>query len=186
MLVGICGKAGAGKDTIGDYLIEKYGFKKISLADPLKKVVKEAFVLDDHTVYDREAREKELERWPGWSVRKLLQYVGTELFREHIDNAIWVKNLWYKISDDRENNYVVTDIRFPNELEFLERHAQDGDFISLRVVRKGQDGLVGLQGHASESFDLQTQFIVDNDKSFEDLYNIVDGIIKKETDLEKI
>ena len=41
MLVGICGKAGAGKDTVGDYLIDKYGFKKIALADPIKRLVKD-------------------------------------------------------------------------------------------------------------------------------------------------
>ena len=83
MLVGVCGKAGAGKDTVGDYLIEKYRFKKIALADPIKRMVKDVFVLNDHTVYDRVAREQPLERWPDWTVRTLLQYIGTELFREY-------------------------------------------------------------------------------------------------------
>jgi hypothetical protein len=178
MLVGICGKAGAGKDTIGDYLVEKHDFKKIALADPIKRLVKDVFALDDHTVYDRIAREQELERWSGWSVRKLLQFVGTELFREQIDDAIWVKSLWYKIQDDKENNYVVVDLRFPNELQYFKDNAEEGEFMAIKVVRPGFDGSVGLKGHASEAYDLEGDFEVSNDGTMEDLYNKVDKILE--------
>jgi len=177
MLIGVCGKAGAGKDTIGDYLVDKRGFKKIALADPIKRLVKDVFALDDHTVYDRVAREQELERWNGWTVRKLLQYIGTELFRENIDDAIWVKSLWYKIQDDRDSNYVVTDVRFPNELQYFKDNAKDGEFIAIKVVRPGCDGSVGLQGHASEAYDLEGDVEIFNDGTMEDLYNKVDKVL---------
>jgi len=178
MLVGICGKAGSGKDTIGDHLINKYGFKKIALADPIKRLVKDVFVLDDHTVYDREAREQPLEQWNDWSVRKLLQFIGTELFRENIDDAVWVKSLWFRIQDDKESNYVVTDCRFPNELKFFEDNG-GADFTSIKVVREGCEGAVGLKGHASEAYDLKTQILIDNDGTMEELYNKVDMIIEE-------
>ena len=177
MLIGVCGKAGAGKDTIGDYLVEKHNFKKIALADPIKRLVKDVFALDDHTVYDRVAREQELERWPGWTVRKLLQYVGTELFRENIDDAVWVKSLWYRIQDDKENNYVVTDVRFPNELQYFKDNAKDGEFTAIKVVRPGCDGGVGLKGHASEAYDLEGDVEVLNDGTMEELYNKVDKLL---------
>jgi len=179
MLVGICGKAGAGKDTVGDYLIKSHGFKKIALADPIKRLVKDVFALDDHTVYDRVAREQPLKNWPNWTVRKLLQFIGTELFRENIDDAIWVKSLWYRIQDDKSNNYVVTDIRFPNELQFFKSNAKKGEFVCLKVVRPGCDGKVGLTGHASEAYDLDGDFEIINDGSFEVLYNRVDQIMKE-------
>jgi hypothetical protein len=176
MLVGICGKAGSGKDTVGDHLIKEYGFKKIALADPIKRLVKDVFALDDHTVYDREAREQPLEQWGGWSVRKLLQYIGTELFRENIDDSVWVKSLWFKIQNDKENNYVVTDVRFPNELKFFEDHGGD-DFTSIKVLREGCAGAVGLEGHASEAYDLTTEISIENDGTMEELYNKVDGLM---------
>jgi len=179
MLVGICGKAGSGKDTVGDHLIEKYGFKKIALADPIKRLVKDVFALDDHTVYDRVAREQPLEQWDDWSVRKLLQYIGTELFRENIDDAVWVKSLWFKIQDDKENNYVVTDVRFPNELKFFEEKGGK-DFTSIKVIRNGCEGSVGLKGHKSEAYDLKTEIEIYNDGTIEELYNNVDELMVAE------
>jgi len=175
MLVGICGKAGAGKDTIGNYLVEKYGFERIALADPIKRLVKDVFVLDDHTVYDRNARELPLEQWNGWTVRKLLQYIGTELFRDHIDDKIWVKSLWYRIKDSKDN-YVISDLRFRNELEFFKDNAGK-NFISIKVIRPGHDGNVGIPGHASEAYDLETEFKVYNDTTFEALYSQIDEIM---------
>lgn len=177
MLIGICGKAGSGKDTIGDYLVKDYAFKKIALADPIKRLVKDVFALDDHEVYDRVAREQPLRRWPKWSVRTLLQFIGTELFREKIDDAVWVKSLWYKIQDDKESNYVVTDCRFPNELNYLKNSAKDGEFFTFKIIRSGCDGNIGLQGHASEAYDLEGDFRIVNDGTYEALYSKVDGIM---------
>ena len=179
MLIGICGKAGSGKDTIGDYLVKNYGFKKTALADPIRRIVKDIFVLDDYTVYDRTGREQVLKNWPNWTVRKLLQIIGTELFREHIDDAVWVKSLWYRIQSDPNSNYVIVDFRFPNELKFFKEHSKEGEFICLKVKRPGYDGNVGFSGHASEAHDLQGDFEIINDGNFESLYNKVDEIIKK-------
>lgn len=180
MLVGITGKAGSGKDTIGDYLVDKYKFQRISLADPIKRLVKDVFVLDDITVYDRIEREKTLKNWPDWSVRKLLQFIGTELFRNNIDDAIWVKSLWLKIKENPDINYVICDIRFQNELDYFRNNALPGEFICLKVVRDGCNGAVGLQGHASESYDLKADHVIYNNKSFENLYNSVEEIFQNQ------
>lgn len=187
MLIGITGKAGAGKDTIGDYLVQKYKFEKIALADPIKRLVQDVFALDHHTVYDRVAREQPLQRWPKWTVRKLLQFIGTELFRQNVDDAVWVKSLWYKIQDDKCHNYVVTDIRFPNELSYFIENAKKGEFFCIKVKRPGYEGEVGLKGHASEAYDLSGDIEINNQHNIECLYNNVDKImtdlnIRKTTD----
>lgn len=181
MLIGICGKAGAGKDTIGDYLISKHSYKKIALADPIKRLVEDVFVLDKETVYDRVKREQPLEQWDGRSVRELLQFIGTELFRSQIDDAIWVKSLWFRIKryvEDSFGDYVVTDIRFPNEKNFLKKNAKK-NFKLIKVVRKGYKGQVGIKGHKSESYDLDADYVVQNNGSKEQLYKKIDKILKE-------
>jgi len=179
MIIGMCGKAGSGKDTIADYLVSYYGFKKLALADPIKRLVKDVFALDDHTVYDRIAREQPLKKWPPWTVRKLLQFIGTELFRNQIDDSIWVKSLWYKIHDDFSNNYVITDVRFNNELTYFKENSKKGDFYCLKVIRSGSNGDVGIIGHASEAFDLKGDFEIINDATYDILYSNVDSIMNK-------
>jgi len=178
MLVGICGKAGAGKDTIGDHMVDEYGFEKISLADPIKRITQDIFVLDDYTVHDRVAREKDLPDWKGWSVRKLLQFIGTELFRENIDTEIWVKSLWLRVKKNPDKNYVVTDIRFPNEMEFFQDKGKE-DFVSIKVIRDGFDGAVGLSGHESEKYDLEAEHTLYNNGEISDLHKDIDKLMKQ-------
>jgi len=182
---GICGKAGAGKDTIGDYLVSTYMCKRIALADPIKRLVKDVFVLTDKEVYDRVEREKPMPQWNNWSVRRLLQYIGTEMFRNNIDDSIWVKSLWrHIVADTTQKNWVVTDVRFPNELEFLATQPEKR-FVSIKVVRDGCEGAVGIQGHASEAYDLPTEFIVTNNGTYADLYKQIDQIISKLMEFDK-
>lgn len=43
MIIGLSGKAGSGKDTIGALLVATYRFKRTALADPLKQICKDVF-----------------------------------------------------------------------------------------------------------------------------------------------
>jgi hypothetical protein len=184
MIIGITGKAGAGKDTIADYLVSNHNYTKIALADPIKRLVKDVFVLSDKEVYDRVEREKPMTQWNNWSVRKLLQYIGTEAIRKNIDDYVWVKHLWFtiepKLKENPDLNFVIPDIRFPNELDYLNRNVPPrtfstgetyGQFESWKVIRKGCDGNVGIQGHESEAYDLKTDYNIYNDSSIEYLHD---------------
>lgn len=178
LVIGMVGKAGTGKDTVGDYLIENYGFEKKSLAGPLKDCVQAMFMIDDHTMYDREARELPLEDFPDWSVRKLLQFVGTELFRTHFDKDVWVKLLRKQIRESNSDRIVVTDVRFPNEQDGLAD--VEANLVFVKVLRKGCEGSnVGLGNHASEMYDLEGEYVLDNHTTLENLYRQVDCIMKE-------
>ena len=179
LVIGMIGKAGSGKDTVGDYLVKNYNFKKIALADPIKTLIKTTFMLDDHTVYDRVAREQPLEDFPEWSVRKLLQFIGTELFRNQFDNDIWVKLLLKQIKCQNYDRIVVTDIRFPNESECL-RNGKEIDFYTIKTTRKNCIGKnVGLKNHESEKHNLDADFVLRNNETIESLYKRVDKLMKK-------
>ena len=178
MLVGICGKSGSGKDTIADYLVYRNSFYKIALADPVRRIIKDVFVLSDHEIYDRCAREQPLLQWDDWSVRKLLQTIATELFRNNIDKDVWVKSLFLRIQSDPLTNYVIPDIRFKNELDYLKNKCSD--FFSIKVKRNGFDGNVGIKEHESESYDLETDCTIENNGDFNSLYQKIDNLLIKQ------
>ncbi len=178
IIVGISGKAGSGKDTIGDHLVENYGFGKDGLSYPLKRTVQDIFSLEHDQMYDRVLREQPLENWPGWTTRKLLQYVATELFRDKIDENVWLKSLCTRL-DKNPGSWVITDVRFPNERVFFKNLYGD-NFIGIRVERDGHEGAPsGISGHASEKYSVESDYVINNDGNLSGLYFKVDEIMMK-------
>lgn len=179
VVIGMIGRAGSGKDTVADYLVQKYGYTKIAFADPLKKAVQIMFDIDDDHMYDRELREVELPDWKPWSTRKLLQFVGTELMRNQVDEDIWMKNAVSRAK--KLQKAVISDARFPNEVDGVrEMLADHAKVVFIRVSRPGHlDAQGGIKGHASEAMidDLNADVDIVNDGTLEDLYAKVDRVI---------
>ena len=154
MILSISGKKRAGKSTVTDYINRRYGFLEMSWAYPLKEIIgKQIFGFTQEQIYGSTAeRERIIPEW-SMSSRQILQKVGTDMFRNNIDKDIWVKwGLRYIDStlSRLENSIVVSDTRFPNELEGLRKFSEEKKitFASMNIVRKG---LVSEDTHASEN-----------------------------------
>jgi len=130
MIISICGLHGAGKDTIGDYLVRVHGFKKMSFADALKDSVAAIFgwdreALNGLTQETRAWRESADEFWSNAlgtivTPRIILQTVGTHLFRDNFHRDIWMLTIKRRLLDlAKGQNVVITDCRFPNEMDML-------------------------------------------------------------------
>ena len=143
MLIGICGAAGSGKDTIADIL----GFDRVAFADPLYEMVAIVTGLTPAEMRDRETKEREI-GWLGRSPRQLLQTLGTEWGRDTISQTIWVDTAMRRVRGllEQGRSVVVTDVRFDNEAAAIK--AAGGGI--WQVVR-GQGSIKGLAArHASE------------------------------------
>ena len=129
MLIGICGLIGSGKGTVADILVRDYKFKKISFADKLKDTVAHLFdwdraMLEGDTKESREWREAEDAFWTketGKSInpRLVLQLFGTDCMRKGFDENIWVSFVKKEILANPTVNYIVPDVRFPNEIDAI-------------------------------------------------------------------
>jgi hypothetical protein len=117
-IVAFCGKKRSGKDTAGDS-IANLGYYPIGFADPIKEMCQIVFEFDDEQVYGSK-KGKTDELW-GFSPRWAMQTIGTELFRDKIGEDVWVKSLLARIDSSKVNKFAVTDVRFPNEVDHLQR-----------------------------------------------------------------
>lgn len=116
IVIGLHGKAGSGKDTVADYMVQNYGFTKLSFAGPLKSAVCELFALDPGVFENRILKEQVVEDW-GKSPRWLAQWLGADILRNQIDEAIFVKNMVRRIGE--RDRVVISDVRFANEADMV-------------------------------------------------------------------
>lgn len=91
MIVGLSGQAGAGKDTVADFLVEHHGFVKIALADPIKRAAMEWWDFTEDQLWGpSEMRNKPDERYPrGW---KLCCGCVVDKWHE-ASSGFWVENI---------------------------------------------------------------------------------------------
>jgi len=152
-LIGITGKKFNGKDTLGNYFVTNYNFKRLAFADALKEACRCIFGFTDEQLYGD--KKEDIDIFWKTSPRIIFQYLGTDLFRNrlsvimpHLGSDIWVEVLRKQILDqwltDEKKCIVVTDVRFPNEVKMIKNLGG----IVLRVKRNNQNNSTDL--HTSE------------------------------------
>ena len=118
-LIGLAGKAGAGKDTVADYLWEKEGAIKVAFADALRAAACSIFGLGQCNFLDRDLKEAEVEYW-GMTPRRMLQLLGTEATKPVFGDNIWLKRWFLSYSAVRDTDHVVVpDVRFDVEADAI-------------------------------------------------------------------
>ncbi len=90
------------------------------------------------------------------TVREVLQFVGTDLFRNQIDPDIWVKSVFRKKYAE-DDIVIIADARFPNETAFAKKHG-------LLVKIERDNGLAGDMHISERALDNYNDydFVVDN------------------------
>ena len=206
-LIGICGLIGSGKDTVGEVLVKEYGFTKLSFAGTLKDITAVLFdwdrnMLEGTTPETRAQREVLDLFWTeklgrDWSPRIALQQMGTEVMRNHLHNNIWILTLENKIR--KLDKVVITDCRFPNEIDFVKEHGEvwivergrnpnwfnpaiayntGSDYIKQLMEEDNEDP-ASLGVHASEYswVGVDAKHLLDNNSSLDSLYSKVRNLV---------
>ena len=174
-VVAVAGRSGAGKDAVADALARAMGFSNLKFAKPLKDAAGVLFGLPPQCFEDRALKDAPHDALRGSTPRAVLQWLGTDVMQHGLREAgllpgvgrgFWARRLISAIDalPPSQDRVVVSDMRFPHELELLrERYGGSGGgggsgdrFIALKVVRPHVGVGVGVgvgvdDAHESES-----------------------------------
>ena len=147
-VIGIAGYARSGKDTVADYLVEHYGYEKVSFSTPMKEAM---YRLNPRITVNEVVNTAlrigvDIYGWEGLKdrspdIRGLLQRFGTEVGREMFDENFWVDYALNSIEDG--SKVVISDVRYPNEADAIRE-------LGGKVYRVERDGVFPANEHASE------------------------------------
>jgi hypothetical protein len=174
----LVGKARVGKDTFAD--IAKTinpSLKSYSFAANLKHI---CAIITGEPLDAFNTRKAEFNDAWGMTHREILQIVGTDCLRDHFNKEVWVKSLVQTISKETnfESDIVITDCRFPNELNSM---VGKYNVATVKILREdlGGEVVAGVQGHKSENMEIDTDYTIINDGSLEDYEIAVKNVLEK-------
>ncbi len=181
-IIGLSGYARSGKDAAAEAL-KSLGFSRLAFADKLREF---ALTLDPVIIMNKSIANNVGMRlseiideygWDGykdtiWSddIRKTLQLIGTECGRRLIHDDVWIHATFNDL--DYNGLYVVADVRFVNEAEYIRLNGG-------RIVRIVRDGVGPVNNHPSETALDNYRFdaLIHNEGTLEEFQNTVREVI---------
>lgn len=182
MVIGFAGRCRSGK-TILSEVCEKYGYQRLSFALPLKQLCADILdisidelnraknenipieitigkdvceILSEETNIPIETTTEICDGKYLHTVRDMLQFIGTDYIRKY--NSDWHVNRIREMIEDNVN-YVIDDVRFPNEKRMIEQLGGDCWFVTRTT-------LDNVSNHESETSitwkDCMNKVIVNN------------------------
>jgi hypothetical protein len=162
-VIAICGPKRHGKDTVANWFVKNYGYKKICFADGLKQTVAHALQVPLEYFYDDEIKES-VHAPSGHTYRHWLQQIGTEAFRELWPDT-WVN--WWTMEARKYDRVVCADMRFLNEAEASLK--VDPAALLIRVVDNRKE-IDKTHRSESEQWDIDCKATLGNEGTLDELY----------------
>jgi len=184
-IVGVTGLKFNGKDTVANHLCNKYGFTRIAFADPLKEICGILFGFN-HEQLHGSLKETPDTDWFDLTPRKILQYIGTDMFRTYMTglsikfaDEFWLLCARKKIQDILKKNpsarITISDVRFHNECLMVKRLGG----IVIRVTRPTINNTKDLHESECQIPELDADYDIFNQGSIKELNVKIDDIVKQ-------
>lgn len=173
MIIGLSGPKGCGKDTIYKVIKTLCDCHKIAFADPIRDMTSKILNISDNDIDVFKRTEVTLSFGD-----KVIKTQGRHIYREigmcmrSFDCNQFINYVRNTINSDKESLWIITDVRFQNEVDFI--HSQNGKIILIE--REGYE----YDNHPSEQMITQYDYKISNttiSKLTEDLKPILRDIL---------
>lgn len=166
------GKAQSGKNYIARELNkaltnEHKTVLELSFAYKLKSFISTLFDMPIEEVDKWKLNEQPFTA-NGTTMREILQRFGTDIIRKHVDKDYWIKFVATRIVNTDYNYYLITDYRFPNELDVVD-YIKLYDLYNLtdynvKVVKVINNSTIKSSRHESELLTdvIDADIVIDN------------------------
>lgn len=167
-LIGLTGYAGSGKDSVRDILETDHEFTGLAFAEPIRAMICELLTsngIGSEWMYERTLKEQVIPQL-GVSYRHMAQTLGTEWGR-NLQTDFWLR-IAQAYMEDLSNHghlhFVVSDVRFVNEAEWVKK--QGGVIWHIR-----RPDVAPVRPHASEAEieHIEADWTINNTGSLDDL-----------------
>jgi len=182
--IAICGKMRSGKDTVCDYMVDKYGVVPFAFGDKLKE-----YFHNTYTQVPRNPKPHKAYQLYGQLMREVYgQDFWVDKCFEHIKYIKRVAQNYNTTNSDITFITVITDLRQPNEYVRL----REEGYKIIRIVAplqlrkqrmqdKGEKIDEDMFYHETEQhiYDFDVDANIHNDSTLEDLYAAVDKVMQR-------
>lgn len=198
-LICLSGWRRSGKDTVGNYLSFFHNYSKLSFAEKLKDVTSSIFDVERKLFDDDLLKDSPLTQYPvedktdptsitlqGTLSGEFRQLENSQFFSPRtlcilmgsvgrtVKNDFWVEKTVKDLS--AHNNYVITDLRYRNELDSLYRSVKFHEIVSIRINRF--DTIDSNNSSERDLDDYAFDHYLNNTDSIKTLYKNLDDLIK--------
>jgi len=154
-VIAISGWKGSGKDTTADYLVDNYGYHKLSFASALKDMVARTYSLHRSMMDDRKLKEEPLLQFPViesdpftaqihrmletelrsgyWTPRALCILEGS--IKRSVNSNFWTAKTIELIKNNSDRKYVISDLRYKSEADTLRMLLPSQELLLMRIQR---------------------------------------------------
>ncbi len=166
-VIGICGLARSGKDTVADYIESEYGFQKFVMSDVLRdELVKRGRDVSKRTMLEL---GNELRDSKGADVVAQMIYEHCRCF-DKITVVGFRSPLEVEFFKRKACEFFLVDVRSPESSRVKRAHG--GEDVASRdnddILKKGLDGVFSM-----------ATIVVENDSTLDDLHMRVDEVMRE-------
>ena len=165
----------SGKDTIANYIVEKYNYKTLAFKDQAFKDVYTHFGMSEaeymELYNDRSKKDTPVEKLGNRSPRKAMQYVVEEINKPKLGKDYLAKYTLEIVLKDVYNDYVISDLGLEEEENAVHNLLKNENY---KIVYINRDGFDFTNDTRSKRNKIDVH--INNDGTLESLYSKCDSL----------